>query len=304
MKLPDGTLKLKKEYSPYTHGVCSLSGTTLADSIAALQLTEGIYTCTLEATVKACLPGFEEQRITKSNSSILSVGTGGECVSYNCGLGKDAPAGECFLGEFTVPEAAPSRPGHVFECWNTSPDGSGQSFAKGETVSYPSSLTLYPVWSASEGGWEVNAEAACDGYFSLDGTVKNTKGITSLRMLLSGGEGVSIDRIAELCANEAELDGLFTEEQISLEPGEYTVELLGSAGGHAEESIFKTVLTVESSEPVVTEAPLLTPSPTEEPGEKTPFFNLAAVPIAVWFILGAAVVVGLIAAIITIIKRG
>ena len=304
LRLPDGTLKLKKDYSPCTHGVCRLSGTTLAESIMALQLTEGIYTCETEVKVRQSIPGIESAETVKTNTSVLSVGTGGECVSYNCGLGYGAPQGECFLGEFIIPAETPGRPGFIFEEWNTAPDGTGQSFAPGETVPYPSSLTLYPIWSVGDVSWNVIAEAAHEGSLSFAGFAENTGGITSLRLIVNGGEGAAFDKSVSLCVNSTELGGLFDQEPITLEPGEYEVELWGAAGGRAEEKLFGTHLSVGEAAPVETEAPQITPAPTEETGEKKPFLNLAAVPIAVWFIVGAAVVAGLLAAIIIIIKRG
>ena len=304
LQLPDGTVKLRRDYTPGVCGICGLAGTMLADSLTGLQLSEGIYTCTLEAIVSASVPGAEAEEIVKRSISLLSVGTGGECVSYNPGYGVNAPNGECFLGEFTIPEETPTRAGFTFAGWNSSPEGLGESFAPGQTVSVEQSLTLYPVWQIGEAKWEVDARATHEGSFMLEGFARNYAGITSLTLTVTGEDGAALDKTVLLRANTAELGTLFMEEPVVLDPGSYTVELKGAAGGAAAETLFRSELTV-SKENIATPVPEITPAPENtEPAEKKPFINLAAVPIAVWFVIGAAVVAGLITAIVMIIKRG
>ena len=89
-----------------------------------------------------------------------------------------------------------------------------------------------------------------------------------------------------------------------MEPGEYNVRLYGSAAGRENELVFEGSFAVEAQEATPTPEAEETPSPTEQAPAHKPFLDLSSVPIGVWFAIGAAVVVILIAIIIHILKHG
>lgn len=47
----------------------------------------------------------------------------------------------------SMDRANPSIPGYVFQGWNTSSDGSGTTYANGDTISLYENMTLYAMWS-------------------------------------------------------------------------------------------------------------------------------------------------------------
>lgn len=304
LSLPRGDVALYSEHHPNVFGHCELKNTSLAEPFETALLSEGIYLCTIEATVRACALGCEPELITKTERSLLSIGTGGECISYNSNGGSGAPAGECFIGSFTIPEETPSRTGCVFLNWNSASDGSGQSFAPGETVTADGSFTLYAMWAPGEDAWDADLRALYDEGVILEGYVKNEAGITSLYIEISGAEGVVYTNSAALRANDAEPGSLLLDPPVVLEPGQYSVKLYGCAAGGERTPLFEDGLTVEA--PEATPAPEITqePSPTEQIRPSKPFIDLASVPIWVWFAIGAAVVIILIAIIIHILRHG
>lgn len=303
LSLFDGSIAFKKEISPCAHGTTVLSGDDFTAELDSLTISNGLYICTVEAEAEASLPGFEPQTIVKRNTSMLAVGTGGACVSYNCNMGDNAPLGECFFGSFTVPGETPSRAGFVFSHWNTSPDNTGASYRPGDRVSSEGSLTLYAVWRPGTNLWETELRAEYDTSLMLEGFVKNTAGIASLRLAVEGGQ--RIDMKAGVLSNEAAPGELFLNEPITLPEGEYLLELYGAAAEGGEVLLFSYSFTVSGGQ-AATEAPEVTslPEETSEPSQEGDPFSLAGLPIWFWFLLGTAVVIVLIVIIVRILKNG
>ncbi|MBR0134629.1 MAG: InlB B-repeat-containing protein, partial [Clostridia bacterium] len=306
VSLPDGSVALTSEHFPNTRGVCRLDGTSFSAPFeASASLREGVYLCTIEVTATAYADGLEPQSIIKTNSSILAVETGGECVSYNANVGVDQPEGECFFDRFTVTSDTPSRAGYKFICWNTQPDGSGENYFPGSEIVSDGSITLYAVWEKGPDRWEVNARILYEDSLIVEGFVRDLAGITNLRMRITGKDGTIYDEAVDYYGNTAELGSLFIKEPICLEEGEYTVEILGSAAGGAEVDLISQEITVNDPGSGPHEDPSESAAPDENasqaPGSG---FSLLNIPIWVWFIVGAVVFFGLIALIIIIIKRG
>jgi uncharacterized repeat protein (TIGR02543 family) len=74
-------------------------------------------------------------------------------VSFDAGDGENAPvdmSGDPG-SDITLPTSEPTRTGHTFLGWNTASDGSGTSYAAGDTYTLPASDsdTLYAQWSAN-----------------------------------------------------------------------------------------------------------------------------------------------------------
>ncbi len=79
-------------------------------------------------------------------------------LSYDANGGENAPESQtagCYANvhddvtyraEFTVSKGC-SRPGFIFDCWNTSPDGSGTSYHVDQTISVSRNTTLYARYS-------------------------------------------------------------------------------------------------------------------------------------------------------------
>lgn len=295
--LPDGTAVFTGEYSPRTHGGASLAGTELAESLKSANISGGIYDCLITVTANAKLPDGGEIVLTRESHSMFSIGTGAVCVSYNANGGDGAPAGECYIDSFTVPEETPTRFGYRFVGWNTSPDGTGRTVKPGENVTGLLFPVLYASWQEGEYAWDTQARFMFDGALMIEGFVHNDAGITSVKVKGKGKKDNEFELYSECGANEAALGTLLLSEQVIPEPGDYTVELYASAGGRPEELLMSQELTVGKAQ--ATDEPL--PVHTEGPGGG---FSLMQVPIAVWFILGAVVVAGLIYAIIRILKNG
>jgi uncharacterized repeat protein (TIGR02543 family) len=304
LSLFDGSVVAKREISPCAHGVIELSDCDFTDELDRLTVSDGLYICTVEVEAEAHLWGFEPATIIKRNTSMLAVGTGGACVSYNANRGSDAPIGECFFGGFHIPLETPVRAGHVFSHWNTLPDGSGESFSPGDTVEAQNSLTLYAIWQPGADAWEKELRAGYESSLMLEGFVKNTAGITSFRLVLDGG-GSPIELKANCLLNEAQPGEIFLAEPITLPEGSYELKLFGSSAGSGEELLLTEHFTVSGEQaatptPEITEAPASTGEPEPEPDP----FSLAGLPIWVWFLIGAVVVAVLIAIIVRILKSG
>ena len=69
-------------------------------------------------------------------------------VHYDANGGVNPPADQQkTLGvPLTLTDAMPLRPGHTFQCWNTSPGGSGTFYASGASYTAEADVTLYAVW--------------------------------------------------------------------------------------------------------------------------------------------------------------
>ena len=50
-------------------------------------------------------------------------------------------------GQITLPEDKPTLDGYVFLGWNTKPDGSGEKYTPGQSITLKEDLTLYAQWS-------------------------------------------------------------------------------------------------------------------------------------------------------------
>lgn len=295
--LPDGTTVFTGQYAPHTHGTASLAGTELAESLKNADFSGGIYDCLITVTARASIPGREDMVLTRESHSTFSIGTGAVCVSYNANGGDGAPNGECYIDSFTVPEEQPARFGYRFMGWNTSADGTGRTVSPGESVTGLLFPVLYAVWQEGQYAWDTQARFMFEGALMIEGFVHNDAGITGVRVKGTGKKGKEFELFSECAENETALGTLLLSEQEVPEPGEYTVELYASAGGRPEELLMTQELTV--GKPQATDEPA--PVPSEDVGDG---FSLLQVPIAVWFIVGAAVVAGLIYAIIRILKNG
>ena len=303
--LPDGTKEFEGTRCPNVHGYSSLESTSVSADFSSLTLPAGIYTCTVEVAVLACVPGGESTEFVKSCTSILSVGTGGECVSYNPNGGEGAPKGECFFDSFTIPNEVPTRFGMEFVCWSETSTGGGRAFFPGDTVESDTSLTLYAVWQEAVSLWNTELRAEYTSNLIIEGFVSNPAGITGLRLVIEGKDGSVFDEDAPYHGNEAAPGALFLNDPITLSKGDYTISVYASAIGGGLEQVAELSLSVkgasqeETPAPAGTEQPEVTPAPSGKSG-----FSFLSIPIAVWFVVGALVVLGLIVAIIVIIKRG
>ena len=302
--LPSGACAFTGVHEPKAYGVCPLADTALSDSLRRLTLSEGIYICEIEVTAEASCAGCEKETIKKTNRSLLSVGTGGECVSYNANGGEGAPDGECYFGSFTVPQAEPTRFGYEFMGWNSSRDGSGQPFSPGETAMADGSFTLYAAWKKAESAWEANVRALYEGGLILEGTVSNPAGIVGLELEIRNAVGQEKQISGSCRANEVGPGNVLLSSPIALMPGSYTVKLTAVSAEGESSAVCEVAIEVPDESGIATPAPEETqaPAPTEDAG-KTPF-TFASIPIVVWFALGTIVVIILIALIVYIIKHG
>ncbi|MBO4306488.1 MAG: InlB B-repeat-containing protein, partial [Clostridia bacterium] len=300
----DGTPVFTDSAAPGIHGTFELGSSGISEHLKSIPIQEGVYTCTLDIEASAAIPGCESVTINQRNVSILAVGTGGSCISYNANSGQDAPLGECFFGSTIIPQAVPSKTGYVFSGWNTMPDGTGTTYNPGDEVLSDDSLTLYAVWNAGISSWNASVEAAYDSSLRLSGSIENPAGILTIKLAILADGVSTYENVFPCDSNTVDASAFTSKQPIELAPGEYVVELYGMSSYTSEELIFSQNLSVSSShqtEPVQT-AETLSPQSTQESGESG--FSLGSIPIWVWFVLGMAVVAGLICAIVIIIKRG
>ncbi len=66
-----------------------------------------------------------------------AAGTVGMPLPLSCKIG----------GQITLPEDKPTLDGYVFLGWNTKPDGSGEKYTPGQSITLTKDLTLYAQWS-------------------------------------------------------------------------------------------------------------------------------------------------------------
>ncbi len=81
-------------------------------------------------------------------------------VTYESNGGKGQYAGPDITPSYTdtilpLESTGITRIGYNFTGWNTAPDGSGQSYAPGDTVTLNRDLTLYAQWTAVEPAWQL-----------------------------------------------------------------------------------------------------------------------------------------------------
>ncbi len=304
LSLPDGAKEFERTRRPNVHGWSTLRDTSVSEDLSSLSLTAGIYTCTVEVTAEAAVPGQEPMTFVKSNSSILSVGTGGACVSYNANGGENAPRGECFFDSFGIPNETPDRFGMEFDGWCASPSGSAEKYMPGDVVQHAGSLTLYAVWKEAQPSWDVDLRVYYTDSLILEGFVKNPGGISGMRLVIEGKDGTVLDETSPVHENEAAPGAVFLTRPVSLNMGDYTVSVYASSVGKPLEIVSQLDLSVKSSGNEATPAPIGSETPAVTPAPSGNGFSFLSIPIAVWFVIGALVVLGLIAAIIIIIKHG
>lgn len=80
-------------------------------------------------------------------------------VTYNANEGTGAPAYQVkkYNISLTLSSVTPTRPGYVFDSWNTNEYGSGQEYHPGDTYTVNADLVLYAQWSVA--GVEVSFNA-------------------------------------------------------------------------------------------------------------------------------------------------
>lgn len=64
----------------------------------------------------------------------------------NGGQGEMPAVVKPFKQAFTLPTCTFQRDGYEFIGWNTQPDGTGEKYEAGETISLGSNTTLYAQW--------------------------------------------------------------------------------------------------------------------------------------------------------------
>lgn len=67
-----------------------------------------------------------------------AAGTVGMPLPLSCKIG----------GQITLPEDKPTLDGYVFLGWNTKPDGSGEEYSPGQSITLTEALTLYAHWQS------------------------------------------------------------------------------------------------------------------------------------------------------------
>ncbi len=306
LNLPDGTQTFRSTVFPCSHGKNTLYSTGIAESLRSLLISEGLYVCTIDVEAEASVEGEEPISLKRTGNGLLAVGTGGNCVAYNANMGENAPLGECFFDSFTVSNEIPTRAGYVFDGWNTSPEGNGNSYQPGQVVEADDSITLYALWNEGEYLWDNDARIYYEYGLIIEGFIRNNAGVTSLRMTVESN-GELIKEIYSPClSNEVEPGSVLVTEPVILPEGEYIVEVFASAGGQPEEKILSQSIEVgkqeETQPPVPTET--IQPSQTSDPYVPPNDFSLAGIPIWIWFLVGTLVVAGLITWIVIILKRG
>lgn len=296
--LPGGDRVFEGSCTIGAHGTVDIAGTELDKQLRSYAVSDGIFLCELTVTVH-CSAGSEQKTFTKVSRSLLSMGTGGQCVSFNANGGDGAPAGECFMGSFTIPAEAPERTGCRFAGWSLSPEGEA-SYRAGDTVEYADSLTLYAVWQPAAASWRADIRPIYDGGLILEGIIENPAGIAKLELDVTNSRGQTASLSASAGANSV-TPSVLAPDPFRLSADEYSLRLYGTDGTGERKLLFEGELTVEAAATETPEASE-TPAPTER--NDRPGFSFSSVPIGVWFIIGAAVVVALITAIVLIIKNG
>lgn len=281
------------------HGTVTIEGTSLENKLRSFAVSDGIFLCELTVTV-TCAALSESETVQKVSRSVFSMGTGGHCVTYNANMGDGAPNGECFTSDFTVPDSIPRRTGCSFTGWCDSADGSGQVYSPGERIDSDSSLTLYAMWSPASPEWSADIRALYDDGLILEGSIKNPAGIADLELLITNSRGQTAELRAAVGGNETAPSCLM-EAPYRLSAGEYRLRLYGTDGTGARTLIYEGSVTAEAS---ATEVPFESEAPAPTDNGEHKGFDISSVPIGVWFILGTALVVVLITAIVLIIKRG
>jgi hypothetical protein len=174
----------------------------------------------------------------------------------------------------------------------------------GDVVQHAGSLTLYAVWKEAQPSWDVDLRVYYTDSLILEGFVKNPGGISGMRLVIEGKDGTVLDETSPVHENEAAPGAVFLTRPVSLNKGDYTVSVYASSIGKPLEIVSQLDLSVKSSGNEATPAPIGSETPAVTPAPSGNGFNFLSIPIAVWFVIGALVVLGLIAAIIIIIKHG
>lgn len=115
------------------------------------QLGEKAYGATYSLSagnIKAYYTGGSGTTYSSSASISYTVPNPTYTVSYNANGGSGAPSSQTktYGTNLTLSKTIPTRDGYKFVSWNTKSDGSGTSYAPGETYTSNAALTLYAIW--------------------------------------------------------------------------------------------------------------------------------------------------------------
>lgn len=98
--------------------------------------------------------GKIESRLTELESELNALEEKSEQVwlrfelNFEAGTVETPPPLLCKIGvPATLPEDKPTLDGYVFSGWNTKPDGSGEKYGPGQSITLTENLTLYAQWS-------------------------------------------------------------------------------------------------------------------------------------------------------------
>lgn len=70
-------------------------------------------------------------------------------VSYNANGGSGAPSSETTTGSYTISTTQPTRTKYSFLGWSTNSSATSPSYYPGDSLTVPSSMTLYAVWQSA-----------------------------------------------------------------------------------------------------------------------------------------------------------
>ncbi len=241
--------------SNYPAASCThtLYGTTVDQDVDLGILAPGVYTCVTRVEAVAFVPDAPDREyyITEEMSTVVIADKSGEledkCTySYNSNTGSNAPSGGAVnRGEsFKVTDETPEKAGCKFVCWNTEPDGSGESYSAGDAVTVSTPVTLYAVWTLGEDAWEHSIEcSANDGTLDIEGFIANGAGITKLMVRLTpdAADEPIFEYTLDRCTNRFDFNEISDQlADIELDGSEYVLRISGASALGELKQVFET----------------------------------------------------------------
>ncbi|MDE6635011.1 MAG: InlB B-repeat-containing protein, partial [Lachnospiraceae bacterium] len=162
---------------------------------------------------------------------------------------------ECIEGkEIEIIENAFSYSGYVFAGWNSEPDGSGDTYNVGESVTVTENITLYALWNL-EPVTIVNAQTTSRGTVILNWNRSNVTDIAGYKVYCSVGNNSDYKLIGTVDNNDEQMLRYETESVIPSTTYYYRVTIYRNSqtasGTFSEESDYSNEVAVTSDAQIV-----------------------------------------------------
>lgn len=196
---------------------------TKADGTGTAYANQAKVTLTEDITLYAQWKKKETYTIKYSANATQTTGTVAN---------QSVAAGELLVVEATVLPNAYAKADHTFKGWNTKSNGSGTSYAPGDTIKIEDDITLYAQWE-------------CDYYKTISHkTYELAPGVLEREVVLNNASGThrQVSHVVEVDIHNEYTKVIPSYKGMIPTPGSYGVEIMSKQAAYAEANGYGNVV--------------------------------------------------------------